>query len=129
MRPNRTLLAAALVAAAVLAAGAPAAGASTIPIGRFPFLAGYPRYQAAPPLRAAPFAGTSPVSGPCSSAEGGDGRQGSTGSVLNVACAGGGLVFIGPSIGQVATVIGPTIIGPAVIGSVIVSAGNAVGGG
>jgi hypothetical protein len=128
MRPNRTLLAAPLVAAALLAAGAPAAGASTVPSG-FTFPAGFPHYQAAPPLRAAPFAGTGVVSGPCSSAEGGDGRQGSTGSVLNVLCQGGGLTFIGPSIGQIATVIGPTIIGPAVIGSVIVSAGNAVGGG
>jgi hypothetical protein len=128
MRPNRTLLAAPLIAAALLAAGAPAAGASTIPTFSFPSLAGLPHYQAAPPLRAAAFAGTSALSGPCSSAEGGDGRQGSTGSVLNVVCSGAGLTFIGPSIGQIATVIGPTIIGPAVIGTVIVSAGNAIGG-
>jgi hypothetical protein len=128
MRPNRTLIAAPLVAAALLAAGAPAAGASTIPTYSFPFLAGLPHYQAAPPVRAVPFAGTSTVSGPCSSAEGGDGRQGSTGSVLNVICSGGGLTFIGPSVGQIASVIGPTIIGPAVIGSIVVSAGNAIGG-
>jgi hypothetical protein len=37
---------------------------------------------------------------------------------------GSGLSFVGPSIGQIATVIGPTIIGPAVVGNSIVSAGN-----
>jgi hypothetical protein len=39
-------------------------------------------------------------------------------------CQGTGLSFVGPAIGQIATVIGPTIIGPAVIGNVTVSAGS-----
>jgi hypothetical protein len=37
---------------------------------------------------------------------------------------GAGLSFVGPAIGQIATVTGPTIIGPAVIGTSVVSAGN-----
>jgi hypothetical protein len=41
---------------------------------------------------------------------------------------GGGLSFIGPAVGQVASVIGPTIIGPVYIGTSIVSAGAAAGG-
>ena len=41
---------------------------------------------------------------------------------------GTGLSFVGPAVGQIATVIGPTIIGPAVIGNVVVSAGNGAAG-
>jgi hypothetical protein len=44
------------------------------------------------------------------------------------ACAGPGLTFIGPAIGQVASVIGPTIIGPVQVGTLIVSGGAAAGG-
>jgi hypothetical protein len=43
------------------------------------------------------------------------------------ACAGPGLTFIGPAIGQVASVIGPTIIGPVQVGTLIVSGGAAAG--
>jgi hypothetical protein len=125
MTPRRTLLAAALAAAALLA-GAPAAGASTVPLARFSLPIGLPRYPALTPLLGVPFSG-GPVSAPCSAAHGGDG-VGSTGGTTSVVCQGGGLIFIGPSIGQIANVIGPTIIGPAVIGNVIVSAGNGVGG-
>jgi hypothetical protein len=39
-----------------------------------------------------------------------------------------GLTFIGPAIGQVASVIGPTIIGPSVIGNLVVAAGNGATG-
>jgi hypothetical protein len=48
--------------------------------------------------------------------------------VTNQQCLGAGLSFVGPSIGQIATVIGPTIIGPAVVGTSIQSAGNAAVG-
>jgi hypothetical protein len=41
---------------------------------------------------------------------------------------GTGLSFVGPAVGQIAAVIGPTIIGPAVIGNVVVSAGNGAAG-
>jgi hypothetical protein len=56
--------------------------------------------------------------------------QGGTGGTANHICQGSGLVFVGPSVGQVAAVIGPTIIGPAVIGATVVAAGDgAVGSG
>ena len=49
----------------------------------------------------------------------------STGGTENEICqGGGGLAFVGPAIGQVATVVGPTIIGPSQVGTVVVSPGN-----
>jgi hypothetical protein len=45
------------------------------------------------------------------------------GVLLIASAMGTGLSFVGPAVGQIATVIGPTIIGPAVIGNVVVSAG------
>jgi hypothetical protein len=63
------------------------------------------------------------VSGPCGRPTAGQG-QGGNGTVSNQTCQGAGLTFIGPSIGQIATNIGPTIIGPAFVGSSIVSSGN-----
>ena len=39
-------------------------------------------------------------------------------------CLGGGLVFNGPSIGRIASVIGPTIISPGFVGVVGVSGGS-----
>jgi hypothetical protein len=59
--------------------------------------------------------------GPCSrpSAEG----MGGTGAADHQVCQLGGLSFIGPAVGQVATVIGPTIIGPTANLNVVVSAG------
>lgn len=65
--------------------------------------------------------------GPCPSAFGPNG-QGPVGGTLATVCTGAGLTFIGPAVGQVASVIGPTIIGPAVIGNVVVSAGNGSAG-
>jgi hypothetical protein len=52
--------------------------------------------------------------------------QGTTAGTSPQVCIGSGLSFIGPSIGQVATVIGPTTIGPAQVNSVV-SAGNGAG--
>lgn len=54
--------------------------------------------------------------------------QGAPGGTENKICQGGGVVFVGPSVGQVATVIGPTIIGPSQVGTVVVSPGNVVAG-
>ena len=49
----------------------------------------------------------------------------STGGTENEICqGGGGLAFVAPAIGQVATVVGPTIIGPSQVGTVVVSPGN-----
>ena len=51
---------------------------------------------------------------------------GPPGSPLQQVCAGvGNLAFIGPTIGQIATVVGPTIIGPSV-GVQAVSSGGSV---
>jgi hypothetical protein len=52
--------------------------------------------------------------------------QGATGGVDTHVCVGAGLAFVGPAIGQIATVIGPTIIGPAVIGTSVQSAGDVI---
>jgi hypothetical protein len=98
-------LLASLAITVALAVGAPVAEATPFPATTFPgagFNAG--------------------VAGACgrSSAEG----QGATGGVTDQQCLGAGLAFAGPSIGQIATVIGPTIIGPAVIGTSVQSAGN-----
>jgi hypothetical protein len=55
-------------------------------------------------------------------------QQGPVGGTANSVCQGSGLSFIGPSVGQVATVIGPTVIGPATIGNAIASAGDVAAG-
>jgi hypothetical protein len=49
---------------------------------------------------------------------------GTAGGTTGLSC-GAVLSFIGPAIGQVATVIGPTVIGSAVLAPVITSAGPA----
>jgi hypothetical protein len=103
--PVRRALLASVAVASALAVGAPAAGAATFPGWTFP------------------DAGSGGlVVQPCgeATAEG----QGSTGHVAISACLGSGLSFIGPSIGQISTVIGPTIIGPATIGVSVQSAGD-----
>jgi hypothetical protein len=41
-------------------------------------------------------------------------------------CAGGGLIFVAPAIGQVASLVAPTIIGPAVVTNMLVSNGNGI---
>lgn len=58
--------------------------------------------------------------GPCANGD----SAGAVGGSTNSVCQGSGLSFIAPSVGQVATVIGPTVIGPATIGNAIVSAGD-----
>jgi hypothetical protein len=56
-------------------------------------------------------------------------NQGSVGHTRNQICQGvGAPVFIGPQLGQVATVIGPTIIGPSQVGTIVVSPGDAIAG-
>jgi hypothetical protein len=110
----RSPLVAALVAAATLAVGAPAADATVATSSLLPV--------------AAPTAGSFPGgrgAGVCSRSSGPEG-QGGTGEVAHQVCQGAGLVFIGPSSGQISTVIGPTIISPGFAGTVVVSAGDAV---
>jgi hypothetical protein len=107
---RRTPLAAALALVA-LAVGAPAAGAIT-----WPTFAGVP--STAPGGLSLP----GNASGPCGTISNeGQGRAG--GNEASV-CQGAGLAFIGPSVGQLATIIGPTIMSPGFVGTVILTTGN-----
>jgi hypothetical protein len=116
MKRLRSHFVGALAAAAALAAGPPAAGASTASSGEFPVATGFAPYPDA-------AIGGNVIPGACGNAVAGE-NQGRTGGNDIEACVGAGLSFIGPSIGQIATVIGPTTISPAVVGGSIVSAGN-----
>jgi hypothetical protein len=109
MLMRRTPLAVAL-ALAVLAVGAPAAGAAT-----------WPGFPAAPSI--VPGAAGLPGNavGPCGTVS--EQSQPASGNAAAV-CQGAGLAFIGPSVGQIATVIGPTIISPGFVGTVITTAGS-----
>jgi hypothetical protein len=112
-------LAAAIATVGVLAIGAPGAGAAT---GGFQVPSGFSGWGGfVPGGFPAADNGIAGAFGPCSrpSAEG----QGGTGAADHQVCQGAGLSFIGPAIGQIATVIGPTIIGPAANLNVVVSAG------
>jgi hypothetical protein len=119
MRLRKSLIVA-LAATAALAVATPAAHASTLPAYHFtmPTFAG---------LQTAPVALSTPVGlpagGACTTPTGVEG-QGRTGGTDIYSCMGAGLSFVGPSIGLISTVIGPTIISPGFAGSVIVSGGN-----
>jgi hypothetical protein len=136
-RPIRRSRFAAVAVVGALALAAPIAGASaaTNPFAwwggaatpfTFPFSAtSFPIAQQGSvggTVLSQPIAGTIAVSG-C-----GESRPellGSTGSVSNTACY-GLLSFIGPSIGQVNSQVGPTIIGSVILAPVTVSAGPVV---
>jgi hypothetical protein len=112
---NSRGIAAALAVTAVLAVGARAGSARADGFPSFPF-------PGAPGLGGPTLgAGGAAFAGPCASAS--QEGQGPTGGTANEVC-GAGLTFIGPSIGQIASVVGPTIIGPAAVGNIVVSAGN-----
>jgi hypothetical protein len=113
MMPLRRPLIAALAATAALAVGAPAASASTV---RVPTT--FARLQAR--QIAALSTPSNAVAGPCGIATTDEG-QSRTGGTSTQACVGAGPTFIGPEVGQNATVIGPT---PAVAGVSIVAGGN-----
>jgi hypothetical protein len=111
----RIPLVAALAAAASLAAVAPAASASTATHYSVPrTLTALPSWMIA--------GGPAVTSGQCSTTI--SGEAGSTAGTESHVCLGAGLSFIGPAIGQIATVIGPTIISPGFTGTVVVSAGS-----
>jgi hypothetical protein len=130
MMPLRKPIVAALAAAAALAVGAPSAGARTAPTDHFSIPAAYGGFEGTP-LTDVAFpsggVGTAITPGPCGESRGAEG-QASTGGTSNQACLGAGLSFVGPSVGQVASVTGPTIIGPVFIGTSVVSAGSAAVG-
>ena len=96
-----------LATTAALAAGAPAADAASARVSDRSAIAGFPG---------------SWVSGPCSTGAGAVAGA-VAGNEFHV-CIGAGLSFVGPAVGQIATVIGPTIISPGFTGRVIVSAGG-----
>ncbi|MCW3066927.1 MAG: hypothetical protein JWN32_4099 [Solirubrobacterales bacterium] len=117
MSVRRALLAALAVTAA-LVLSAPTAGASTLPAWSVPAsLQGAPVGVNLPGL-----ADAAVPTATCGTATN-DG-QGRTGGTATEVCMGSGLNFVGPAVGQIASVIGPTIIGPAVIGTSVQSAGN-----
>jgi hypothetical protein len=120
MMPLRTSLVAALAVAAALCVGAPAASASTARTSPLSSLTAFARFQARPVALSIP-AGI--PAGACSTPTGNEG-QGRTGGTDIYSCVGAGLSFIGPSIGQISSVIGPTIMSPGFVGTVIVSGGN-----
>jgi hypothetical protein len=118
MLRTRRALASVLAVAAVLGAGAPAATAITPIFGGIPF-GGVPGDF---------LGGATALSGACGTSAGQLDQGGTAGTITSV-CAGTGLTFIGPQIGQIASVIGPTVISPAVVGnSIVVAAGNAKAG-
>jgi hypothetical protein len=122
---------AALAAIAALAVGTPVASAITFPtalpsLGAVPLGAGW-NGAGTGALPIAAGGNGALAAGACDTNRVTEG-QGGTAGTQNQVCQGSGLSFIGPSIGQIANVMGPTIVGPAVIGTLIVSAGNAAGG-
>ena len=116
-------IAAALAPTAALGIGAPAASAALPAYGGPGVGAGGTGVRVGVPGAA----GSQAALGLCPSSFGPNG-QGPVAGTLATICTGAGLSFIGPAIGQVASVLGPTIIGPAVIGNVVVSAGNGAAG-
>jgi hypothetical protein len=121
MMPLRPHLVAALAATAALAVGAPAAGASTAPARRFPIPTAFARFLG-PPIGASWIPPSTTLTGACGTSTGA-GSQGRTGGTATQVCVGAGLSLIGPSIGQIATVNGPTTISPGFVGITIASAG------
>jgi hypothetical protein len=126
MRLRKPLIVA-LAAIAALAVAVPAAHASTVPAYHFSMPTGFAGFQGYPAALSTPITlpagGAMPTGGDCSNPAGVEG-QGRTGGNDIYACIGAGLSFVGPSVGMISTVMGPTIISPGFAGSVIVSGGN-----
>jgi hypothetical protein len=126
----RRILSVALVGGTVLSAAAPGASASALatpsvglPTGVLPS-ADYA--SAFPPLdgnAGAVGAGSGGICGSTSASQGGIGDGTAGGTTAQVCLAPGALSFVGPAIGQVSSIVGPTIIGPAANINVIQSAG------
>jgi hypothetical protein len=118
---------AALIAATVtlVAVGLPTAGAGAWTMPAFPLTASSPWAGMLPSAGAV----TAPVGGafgPCATSN--TQIQGPAGGTEAKICQGAGLAYVGPAVGEIATVIGPTIMGPAVVGPINVSAGPGIAG-
>ena len=86
---------------------------------------------ALPQAASAEFPGEGPGVGAATNGLGaspcGTGVAGGMGSPSGPSVCAGGLTFVGPTTGQIASVVGPTIISPAVVGNtIIVSSGSNV---
>jgi hypothetical protein len=121
--PTRSAFLAALAVTAAFVVCAPAAGASTFPTWTPPTAWTTPTWLNGTAGDGVAPVGGGAVAGPCGRPTAGQG-QGGSGTVSTQVCQGAGLTFIGPAIGEIASVVGPTIIGPAFVGNSIVSAGN-----
>ena len=124
----RRILPAALAVGAVLGATAPAASASTLPTPTFgwPALttASYP--WSVPPLdgnAGAVGSGSGGICGSSTATQGGIGASTAGGTTAQVCLGPGALSFVGPAIGEISSIVGPTIIGPASNINVVQSAG------
>ena len=129
--PSWKTLRAAVTVGGVMMALPGAATASTLPttpsLPAWPpsGLASFSTGAAAPGVGNPNSGNASSADGPCGASVSGGG--GTAGYAASQNCLGSGLVFVGPAIGQVAAVIGPTIISPGFTGTVNVSAGNITG--
>jgi hypothetical protein len=130
MMPFRRVVVSALAVGAALSVGVPAASASTLPTPAFTFpTAGFQLPTAFSFPTAAAGGGTAAGNaGPCGSTSASQGNGSVAGATAQTCLGAGGLSFVGPAIGQISSIVGPTIMGPAVGVTVIQSAGN-VGGG
>jgi hypothetical protein len=133
--PFRKVVASALAVGAALGVGVPAASASTLPMPDFTlptagflFPGGTPTFPAAPGIAGQSASGNN--GGACGASTANPGQLGPVGGTAAAVClAPGGLSFVGPAIGQISSIVGPTIMGPAVGVTVIQSAGNVGAGG
>jgi hypothetical protein len=113
MRPTRMVPAAALATAGAVVLAVAAVDAP-------------PQVRAAPGVAPAPRLALAGGPDSCGDNDHLEQQGGAAGTSAKV-CQGGGPVFIGPAVGQVAAVIGPTVIGPAQVAAVV-SAGNTIQG-
>jgi hypothetical protein len=126
----RRILSAALAVGGLLGATAPGASASTLPTpvgfqsGALPSLGDAWNFPVLGRNVGAVGAGSGGICGSSSASQGGGGSGTAGGTTAQVCLAPGALSFVGPSIGQISSIVGPTIIGPASNITVIQSAGS-----
>ena len=125
MMPVRRILPAALAVGALLGATAPVASASITPPPAFglptaAFASNFPTFDWS---AGAVGSGSGGICGTSTATQGGIGASTAGGTTAQVCQAPGALSFVGPAIGQISSIVGPTIIGPASNVNVVQSAG------